>query len=349
MIDDTQQQWWRPYLPEKSLVSNYNKDSTNWYQLANWKQSREDSNSLKKVYQPASDNEDETIENLIIETWQQASQVLQAIDKTVLRQFLEEYPGFDLGGSFKSNGGNSLFCKGDDCEKVGCDFKNSDDLAGLTSNPTFTQLESAVQNCFLSKRHSDGAVSVDLNDLKFINRFVRLNFLNSASSAEDYGVPNSFASDNANFDCLKSEVLKGNDIIASFNTLELSGATSSEVINNLITALRSSVDTILNGCSNGVALSDSSRPIWTGELNNAVNHQKLVNTLINLDLQRTIDANKITLKGLLSSTSLTFTDDETIWPAKSGNNFEEQELDVSFNSKVVLLIIYLESSRHLLE
>ena len=329
MIDDSQASWWRPYLTQTSLVPDYDKDSTNWYQLATWKQSREDSNSLNKIYQPDSDTEDETIKNLIIETWQQASPTLQSIDKTVLSQFIEEYPGFDLAGSLKSNGGDNLFCKGDECEKVECDFKQSDNLASLTSSATFSQLETAAQNCFISKRHSEGALKVDLNDLSFIKQFFRLSFLGDASRAETFGVPKTFASVATDFNCLKQAVLSGNDLSATFNNFQLSGSTAFDVITILVSDLRSSVNTILNDCSAGVALSAASESSWRSELNSAKNQKHLVNTLINVDLHRTIDANKITLRNLLSSSSLTFTDDKTVWPAKSGNSFAEQDLDVS--------------------
>ena len=46
LIDQAETQWWRPYLPKKNLVENYDPTKTNWYQLSTWKQSREDKDAI---------------------------------------------------------------------------------------------------------------------------------------------------------------------------------------------------------------------------------------------------------------------------------------------------------------
>ena len=346
LIDEQRKNWWRPYLAETSIVENYSSTSTNWYQLATWVQSREDSNLLNDfvnqyIYKSDSKNEDKIIEDLIINTWQQASQKLQSINKIHLRKFLQEYPGFDLAGSTKFNGGSSRYCAGADCQKVGCNFKESSNLASLPNNAAFTDLEREAQKCFIRERHSGGSLKVDLNDLDFVKDFFRNTLLKTETVAANYfDVPNNSFNFTEVFTCLKEKVLSqvDNDFTDSFNMVSntvrftTSGATANDVIVNLVSDLRSEVDSILTGCSPVIPGDPRLLPgDWTLQLNTPENRKELVNTLLNLDLKRTIDANKITFPNLLNSKSLfeNVTRSETIWSETNGNKFAELNLDVS--------------------
>ena len=228
------------------------------------------------------------------------------------------YPGYNLGGQFKTNPGAGI-CVGDDCDGTGCSFIDSAELEQLADNADISALEIAFQSCFAKGANTD----FDLNLDKSFWRFFDNNLLNSATASE-FGI-----TDNALLGC--NSLIDGigsDDFSTTFNSgLTFSGTSIEAAIDGVITQLRAKVNVLLDSCQAGATLAAGSETKWKAELNSVLDRQKLTNTLINDELRKTLDANKVELA--LFNGDLDLTPDNQNWVRKPDNEFADSHLNVS--------------------
>ena len=236
----------------------------------------------------------------------------------MLAQFMSLYPGYNLGGQFKTNPGAGI-CVGDDCDGTGCSFIDSAELEQLADNADISALEIAFQSCFAKGANTD----FDLNLDKSFWRFFENKLLDSAT-ASDFGI-----TENTLLTCVTlRDGIGSDDFSTTFNSgLTFSGTSMEAAIDGLISQLRAKVDTLLESCQAGAKLSTGSETKWKAELNSVLDRQKLTNTLINDELRKTLDANKVELA--LFNGDLDLTPDNQNWVQNDNNEFADSHLNVS--------------------